>query len=80
MSAFADEQSDEVEVLKSIFPDEFEELGAEPWHFKLHLKPNDGSEEHGKKLCANEKSAKSAHASMWWINLESCILLSVSFN
>lgn len=44
------EQNDEIEVLKSIFPDEFELVSENPWSFKLYLSPNPGSssDNHGK--------------------------------
>ena len=45
MSSFADEQEEEIEVLQSIFPTEFEQLESK-FKFKIHLKP--GSDEvHG---------------------------------
>ena len=42
------EQNDEIDVLMSIFPDEFEQISTEPTSFKLSLKPNSGTEDnHG---------------------------------
>ena len=42
------EQQDEIEVLSSIFPDEFELISSSPYSFKIHLIPSDGKEKHGK--------------------------------
>jgi hypothetical protein len=42
------EQSDEIEVLMSIFPEEFELISKNPWEFKLHLSAKPGSKDnHG---------------------------------
>lgn len=48
------EQSEELEVLASIFPEEFQVL--EDGHsFKLLLKPNtDGGDNHGKYTCSTK--------------------------
>ena len=45
------DQNDEIEVLMSIFPDEFESISNDPpISFKLLLRPNSGTNEcHGKK-------------------------------
>lgn len=45
------EQSDEIEVLQSIFPEEFELVSPSPWTFKIHLVPNPGGKDnHGNFL------------------------------
>jgi hypothetical protein len=46
MSCFNDDQTDEIEVLQSIFPDEYEQLET-PNKFKIHINPG-GDEVHGK--------------------------------
>jgi hypothetical protein len=46
MSSFIDEQAEEIEVLQSIFPTEFQQLESQN-KFKIHIGP--GSDEvHGK--------------------------------
>ena len=40
----SEEQSEEIEVLMSIFPDEFEHISDNPIKFKLQLVPNPGSD------------------------------------
>ena len=48
MSSFADEQSEEIEVLQSIFPTEFEQLET-PNKFKIHISPG-GDEVFGERI------------------------------
>jgi len=52
------EQSDEIEVLQSIFPDEFELVNQTPWIFKIHLVPNPGNQDnnHGNYFFFNSLS------------------------
>lgn len=47
MSSFIEEQEEEIEVLQSIFPTEFEQLEARN-KFKIHITPG-GDEIHGKR-------------------------------
>jgi RWD domain len=47
MSAFLDEQAEEIEVLQSIFPTEFELKSTNPNIFQIHLAPA-ADEAHGK--------------------------------
>lgn len=42
MSEFVEQQDDEVEALKAIYPEEFESLTSKPTTFKIHLVPNPG--------------------------------------
>lgn len=46
MSSFVDDQAEEIEVLQSIFPTEFEQLENQN-KFKIHISPG-GDEVHGK--------------------------------
>ncbi len=48
MSANLDEQAEELEVLASIYPDEYKSIGD--GQFKILLKPNpDGDDNHGER-------------------------------
>ena len=52
MSSFTDDQLEEIEVLQSIFPTEFEQLES-PNKFKIHISPG-GDEIHGMFLIASD--------------------------
>lgn len=42
MSDFIEQQDDEVEALKAIYPEEFEHISSKPVNFKIHVVPNPG--------------------------------------
>ena len=72
MSSFMDEQAEEIEVLQSIFPTEFEQLET-PNKFKIHVSPG-GDEVHGKKsfdpsnMCRFDKLVLKIHAELFLIS------------
>ena len=51
MSGFSLDQEEEIEVLQSIFPTEFEQLDT-PNKFKIHISPG-GDEVHGTVACSH---------------------------
>ena len=51
MSGFSLDQEEEIEVLQSIFPTEFEQLES-PNKFKIHISPG-GDEVHGIVSCSH---------------------------
>ena len=67
-----DEQAEEIEVLQSIFPTEFEQLET-PNKFKIHVSPG-GDEVHGKKsfdpsnMCRFDKLVLKIHAELFLIS------------
>ena len=54
MSGFIEEQEEEIEVLQSIFPTEFEQLETRN-KFKIHISPG-GDEIHGKSRTSSSIS------------------------
>ena len=48
MSFLTAEQNDEVEALQAIYPEEFVLTSMTPLMFKIHLRPNPTTDNHGK--------------------------------